>query len=151
MLVSLTFGLRPKVDVEKSRRTTAGPAWKELGASLKLAVRRCLWSSARHWDEQKTTAQGALSLRAEGNRQLKSQAGVRRCCADVGAVGFSFCAKTQIGRGRRRRIPQDWAFSLASFDCKNSQLRKSAKRKTHKLKFAFPLCFQRRRHQHNNS
>ena len=44
--------------------------------------------------------------------------------------------KNFIGRGRRRRIPQDWAFSLASSDEKARQLRKTAQRKaqsaTHK-------------------
>ena len=37
--------------------------------------------------------------------------------------------KDLIWRGRRRRIPQDWAFSLASSDDKASQLRKSTQRK----------------------
>lgn len=37
--------------------------------------------------------------------------------------------KDIIGRGRRRRILQDWAFSLASSDDRASQLRKSKQRK----------------------
>ena len=37
--------------------------------------------------------------------------------------------KDFIGRGRRRRIPQDGAFSLASSDDKASLLRKSTQRK----------------------